>query len=150
MNIRDSSSPAVPQNDSAYDFFRSLFNPAEPAAWNSLFVSRRAQIVPPSCARREAWKQLGRSWNGGPALPLRGEKLRLVRPSKRYARVAQGDDLRLGLQAALELGTEEGKQKEKLSCQWKRKGSISGSDKTNHVNRHRTGVRERAQDYAGQ
>ena len=29
------------------------FKPAERAAWNSLFVSRRAQIVPPSCARRE-------------------------------------------------------------------------------------------------
>jgi hypothetical protein len=24
MNIRDSSSPAAPQNDSAYEFFRSL------------------------------------------------------------------------------------------------------------------------------
>jgi hypothetical protein len=78
------------------------------------------------------------------------EKLGLERPSKDYDRVAQGDDLRLGLQAALELGTEEGKQKERLSCQWKRRGSISGSDKTNDVNRHRTGVKEPVQDYAGQ
>ena len=28
MNIRDSSSPAAPQNDTAYEFFRSLFSPA--------------------------------------------------------------------------------------------------------------------------
>jgi len=27
MNIRDSSSPAAPQNDGAYEFFRSLFKP---------------------------------------------------------------------------------------------------------------------------
>jgi hypothetical protein len=27
MNIRDSSSPAAAQNDSAYEFFRSLFYP---------------------------------------------------------------------------------------------------------------------------
>jgi len=26
MNIRDSSSPAAPQNDSAYEFFRSLLS----------------------------------------------------------------------------------------------------------------------------
>jgi hypothetical protein len=93
---------------------------------------------------------------GKPAFPRRGEKSGLVRPSKDYDRVAQGDDLRLRLQAALELGTEEGKQKERLGYEWKRRGSISGSDKTNDLNsnatftRHTTGRRERAQDYAGQ
>ncbi len=93
---------------------------------------------------------------GNPALPRRGEKLGLVRPSKDYDRVAQGDDPRLGLQAALELGTEEGKQKERLGCQWKRRGSISGSNKTNDVNSngtfpsHRTAGRKQVQDYAGQ
>jgi hypothetical protein len=56
------------------------------------------------------------------------------RPSKDDDRVAQGDDLHLKLQATLELGTGEGKLKERLGRQWKRKGSISGSDKTNDVN----------------
>jgi hypothetical protein len=59
------------------------------------------------------------------------------------------------LQAALELGTKEDKQK-KIRLHMERRKSISGSDKTDGINskgtftRHRTGVREQAQDYAGQ
>jgi len=33
MAMRDSSSPAAPQNDSAVAFFRSLFGSALPNAW---------------------------------------------------------------------------------------------------------------------
>jgi hypothetical protein len=40
MNIRDSLSPAAPQNDSAYEFVRSLFNPdPEVEGFNKCFLS---------------------------------------------------------------------------------------------------------------
>ena len=43
MNIRDSSSPTAPQNDSVYEFFCSLFNPAVTEASNCYRVSRPAR-----------------------------------------------------------------------------------------------------------
>jgi len=41
MNIRDSSSPSAPQNDSAYGLFRSLFSPAQPQNADPALRGRR-------------------------------------------------------------------------------------------------------------